>query len=257
MSESKSANNENKKAKFGESAGSFIAAVLFILAVRWMLGEPYVIPSGSMIPTLLIHDHILVNKLAYGIRVPFTKKWLWHRDTPHRGEIIVFSSVGPEDEYFLIKRVVGVGGDTIEVGEEGRLIINGKPIERRPMNVQSYEDQKSESYYPVTSTDLGMDYSMVNFYEEDLMGVKHRVIQFKDAFRYGKDRFTVPEGHVFMMGDNRDNSKDSRFWGSLPVENVLGRAVFVWLSCDETLTFIPVLCNPLTIRWSRFFHQIK
>src|SRR5687768_52182 len=101
-----------KKAKFGEGLGSFTLAVLAILAFRWLLFEPYVIPSGSMIPTLLVHDHILVNKLAYGVRVPFTSKWLIKTADPKRGDIVVFRAVDDQG-YFMIKRVVGVPGDTI------------------------------------------------------------------------------------------------------------------------------------------------
>src|SRR3954469_21342838 len=100
------------KAKFGEGLGSFLMAVAAILAFRWALFEPYVIPSGSMIPTLLIHDHILVNKLAYGLRIPFTKQWLMHFAAPQRGDIIVFRSVERND-LFLVKRLVGLPGDEI------------------------------------------------------------------------------------------------------------------------------------------------
>ncbi|NJM10246.1 MAG: signal peptidase I [Bdellovibrionaceae bacterium] len=109
-----------KKAKFGEGLGSFLLAVTAILAFRWMLFEPYVIPSGSMIPTLLIHDHILVSKFSYGVRIPFTKKWLFKSSDPKRGDIVVFRSV-EDNGYFMIKRVVGLPGDKIEVDSEGYL----------------------------------------------------------------------------------------------------------------------------------------
>ncbi|MCB0410943.1 MAG: signal peptidase I [Bdellovibrionales bacterium] len=246
---------QEKKPKFGESFTSFLGAVLLILSIRWLLFEPYVIPSGSMIPTLLIQDHILVNKLAYGVRLPFTKKWIWHRDSPKRGEIIVFRSTGPEEEYFMIKRIIGVPGDSLEVKEGGQLVINGEPVPRDPIEVNSTSPQTG--YYKVTEQDLGGAFEMFNFYEESLGKAKFRVMQIKDAFRYGQDRFVIPENHVFMMGDNRDNSKDSRFWGPLPEENILGRATYVWLSCEETLSIAPFLCNPMTLRWKRFFHEIK
>lgn len=255
---SKNKNSEiqtDQKAKAGESFGSFIGAVILILSIRWLLFEPYVIPSGSMIPTLLIHDHILVNKMAYGVRVPFTKKWIWTREAPKRGEIIVFRSTGPEEEYFMIKRIVGIAGDNIEIQEGGQLVVNGTPVARTPLTVSAADSQAP--YYKVSEKDLGGAFDFFNFYEEQTDDIKHRVIQMKEAFRYGQDRFTVPADHVFMMGDNRDNSKDSRFWGPLPVENILGRATYVWLSCEETLSIAPFLCNPLELRWSRFFHEIK
>lgn len=248
--------SESKKAKFGESFGSFTFAVLVILGLRWLLVEPYVIPSGSMIPTLLVHDHIIVNKLAYGIRIPFTKTWLWENEKPQRGEIIVFRAAGPGEDYFMIKRVVGIAGDVIEVGEQGRLVINGQPVERTSLNIESSSDDQSP-YYPVSPLDLQGDYTMFNFFEEQLGDVKHRIVQIKQSFQYGTNRFTVGEGEVFMMGDNRDNSKDSRFWGPLPVENILGRATYVWLSCEKTLALVPFLCDPTELRWDRFFHEIE
>lgn len=247
-----------KKAKFGEGLGSFTLAVLAILAFRWLLFEPYVIPSGSMIPTLLIHDHILVNKFAYGVRVPFSAKWLFKNSDPQRGDIVVFRAVNDEG-YFMIKRVVGLPGDTIEVDQEGFLKVNGEKLDVKPLAVS--EDPKSqEPYYAVTEKDLGGEgasYGEYDFYEENLKGVIHRAILTKGAPRFFDRPVTVPENQFFCMGDNRDNSKDSRFWGALPRENLLGKAMFVWLSCDETLPYLPFLCNPLKLRWGRFFHGLK
>ncbi|NJL24106.1 MAG: signal peptidase I [Calothrix sp. SM1_5_4] len=243
-----------KKAKFGEGMGSFLLAVLAILAFRWALFEPYVIPSGSMIPTLLIHDHILVNKFAYGLRVPFTKTWLFKNSEPKRGDVVVFRSV-EDASYFMIKRIVGLPGDKIEVEPEGYLKINGERLPSKALNVTS--DPASQApYYRVSETDLGGAFSDFDFYEEDLGGVSHRTVLTKGAPRFFDRPVTVPEGQYFCMGDNRDNSKDSRYWGALPRENLLGKALFVWLSCDETLNFVPFLCNPLKLRWGRFFHAL-
>src|ERR1700729_3545582 len=116
------------KAKFGEGLGSFLLAVAAILAFRWALFEPYVIPSGSMIPTLLIHDHILVSKFAYGLRIPFTKVWMFRGEEPKRGDIVVFRSV-EDSGYFMIKRVVGLPGDQVEIEPEGYVKINGEKLE--------------------------------------------------------------------------------------------------------------------------------
>lgn len=252
MAESKSG---IKKAKFGDGLGSFVLAVLAILAFRWLLFEPYVIPSGSMIPTLLIHDHILVSKSAYGVRIPFSKKWLFRNNDPKRGDIVVFRSV-EDTGYFMIKRVVGLPGDKIEVDAEGFLLVNSEKVALKPLNVT--EDPKSqEPYYKVKESDLGGSFSDFDFYEENLQGVNHRSILTKGAVRFTDRPVTVGENEYFCMGDNRDNSKDSRYWGALPRENLLGKALFVWLSCDETLPFLPFLCNPLKLRWSRFFHVLN
>lgn len=243
------------KKKFGEGLGSFLLAVLAILAFRWLLFEPYVIPSGSMIPTLLVHDHILVNKLAYGIRFPFSKSWIKEFDGPKRGDIVVFRSVEDEN-YFMIKRVVGLPGDKIEIDAGGFLKINGEKVEVKPLNVT--EDKASQApYYAVTEHDLQGPYSAFDFYEEQLTDVPHRILLSKEGGRFYDRATTVGENEYFCMGDNRDNSKDSRFWGPLPRQNLLGKAMFVWLSCDETLPFLPFLCNPLKLRWKRFGHGLK
>lgn len=245
-----------KKAKFGEGLGSFLLAVTAILAFRWLLFEPYVIPSGSMIPTLLIHDHILVSKFAYGVRIPFTKKWLFENGEPKRGDVVVFRSV-EDNGYFMIKRVVGVPGDKIEVDPEGYVKLNGEKLETKILPVTA-DPASQKPYYPVKESDLGgATFNDVDFFEENLKGVEHRGLLMKGAARFFDRPFTVAENEYFCMGDNRDNSKDSRYWGSLPRENLLGKALFVWLSCDETLPFLPFLCNPLKLRWGRFFNGLK
>lgn len=248
-------NPVGRKKKFGEGLGSFSMAVLAILAFRWLLFEPYVIPSGSMIPTLLIHDHILVNKLAFGIRMPFSKSWLTEFDGPKRGDIVVFRSV-EDSGYFMIKRVVGVPGDKIEVDPAGFLKVNGEKLETKPLKISS-ESESQKPYYAVSEDDIGGPYSNFDFYEEDLKGVKHRTMLMKDTARFFDRAMTVGENEYFCMGDNRDNSKDSRYWGPLPRQNLLGKAMFVWLSCDDTLPYLPFLCNPLKLRWSRFGHVLK
>lgn len=252
---SKTEKMKKKKAKFGEGLGSFLLAVTAILAFRWLLFEPYVIPSGSMIPTLLIHDHILVNKFVFGVRLPFTKEWLFKGSEPKRGDIVVFRSV-EDSGYFMIKRVVGLPGDTIEIDPEGYLKLNGKKLETKPLPVQSDSDSQAP-YYKVSESDLGGTFADFQIYEEDLEGIHHRAMLIHGAPRFFDRPMSVPEGQYFCMGDNRDNSKDSRYWGALPRENLLGKALFVWLSCDETLPFLPFLCNPLKLRWGRFFHEIK
>ncbi|MGZ3721352.1 MAG: signal peptidase I [Bdellovibrionales bacterium] len=247
-------NDGKKKAKFGEGLGSFLFAVAAILAFRWALFEPYVIPSGSMIPTLLIHDHILVNKFAYGLRIPFSKSWLFRGSEPQRGDIVVFRSV-EDSGYFMIKRVVGVPGDKIEVDPEGYVKLNGEKLPAEKIVINSESDSQ-DPYYKVKETDIGGDFKDYDFYQEDLKGLKHRAMLTKGAPRFFDRPFTIPDDHYFCMGDNRDNSKDSRYWGPLPRENLLGKAMFVWLSCEDTLPYLPFLCNPAKLRWGRFFHGL-
>ncbi|MGE0762510.1 MAG: signal peptidase I [Bdellovibrionales bacterium] len=246
---------KNLKASFSESTISFVGAILAVLAVRWLLFEPYVIPSGSMIPTLLIHDHILVNKLAYGVRWPFTKSWMIKFGEPKRGDIVVFRSV-EEDGKFMIKRVVGVAGDTVEFTDAGQLLVNNEPVPHEPMG-DSEAAAVAEPFYPVSAEDVGFELSNLEFYKDKIGEKTFRSLLIKEAFRWRLPPVKVGEGKLFMMGDNRDNSKDSRSWGELPAENVLGRALFVWLSCEQTTPVLTFLCNPLTVRWKRFFHSVE
>ncbi len=242
-----------EKQGFFSSFGSFILAVLAILTLRWLLVEPYVIPSGSMRPTLLVHDHILVNKFAYGVRVPFLKKWLFKREDPKRGDIVVFRAVN--QSYFMVKRVVGQPGDQLQVFSDGSLEINGTKIERKDLGVSDTEAAQ-KPYYFVDELDIGGPFEQFTFFEESHEKAKYRTLQVL-GFPREPGVYQVPEGHLFMMGDNRDNSSDSRVWGTLPIDHVLGEAMFVWLSCDHTLPFLPFLCNPLELRFDRFFHKVE
>lgn len=234
--------------------GSIGLAILLALTIRWGLFEAYVIPSGSMLPSLLIHDHIFVNKLVYGLRVPFSEKWLVHFNEPKRGEIIVFKY--PEDmSTFFIKRIVGLPGDKIEI-KDATLYVNDHIMEKTaPTSTWDYDWLKdadfSEDPYGINGKDQFIHFT------EDLDGVKHSILLRR---QYGMTEYgpiIVPKEGLFVMGDNRDNSKDSRYWGIVPFENILGRASMVWLSCDETLPVVSFLCNPLTIRWGRFFYFVK
>lgn len=243
------------KAKFGEGFFSFFGAILAILALRWLLFEPFVIPSGSMIPTLLVNDHILVNKLAYGVRWPFSKSWILEFSGPKRGDVVVFRAV--DESYFMIKRVVGLPGDEVQMRENGELFINGDQVERSELSISPQDSSTQDPYYVVDARDIEGSFEFFNFYEEIIGEHTHRIMHIPGTPRIWTEPFRVPEDHYFVIGDNRDNSKDSRFWGPLPKENLMGRALFVWLSCQDTLPVIRVICNPLEIRWKRFFHGLE
>jgi len=247
--------NIKSKEFWTDGWGSFAVAILIALTIRWGFFEAYVIPSGSMLPSLLIHDHIFVNKFTYGLRVPFSKQWLTKFSEPKRGEVVVFKYPKNESTFF-VKRLVGLPGDRIRY-ENGSLYINDVAMEKMSPEGNSEADWLRDRDFQRDgdSTDRKENYA---HFIENLMGVKHSVLTLKSDYyptSYGPT--TVPEGHYFMMGDNRNRSSDSRIWGFMPEENILGRASVVWLSCEEMLPYVPFLCNPLTIRWKRFFHLVN
>jgi signal peptidase I len=214
-----------RKAAWRESFEQIAAAVLVALMFRAFVFEAFKIPTGSMIPTLAIGDQIFVNKLVYGIRVPFTSIRLIDFRAPKRGEVIVFMvPIEPHEDY--IKRVVGVPGDQILV-RRGVLYINGKPL---PRVLQGREMEVDRDGISGPWKKFAAD-----AYTET-MGDKHYTV-LKDpevpfaATDFGP--FTVPEDTVFAMGDNRDHSFDSRSWGPVPMSNILGRSMFVWWSWGE------------------------
>lgn len=200
-------------------------AIFVVMLLRSSIIEPYKIPSGSMIPTLFIGDHIFVNKFAYGFKIPFTEIFLENpiyatqEKLPARGDVIVFRyPKNPSINY--IKRVIGLPGDTIQIKDKV-LYINGKPIkivDRRDQNLEDGIENEE-------------DRRVLSLHEEDLMNVHHAVLYNMNSF-LGSDYgpVDVPAGNLFVMGDNRDRSSDSRIWGFVPLENIKGKAMFIWLS---------------------------
>lgn len=240
--------NKSLKATWFQALFSFFLPFVMLLLVRWIAFEPYVIPSGSMLPNLLINDHIFVNKWVYGLRLPFSEKWMAIWSLPKRGEIVVFKY--PLDKStFFVKRVVGLPGDSLQV-KEGQLIINGKPIERiEQVNYIFTGDKKSAL---ASSTSASYIYYLENLDGHHFIS---RNLPSDRAPDYGP--VTVPENSFFMVGDNRDESSDSRFWGFVPLENLMGRVSIIWLSCENKLPSMQYLCDPSTIRWNRIFKGVQ
>ncbi len=226
-----------------------VVAITVILSFRWIAFDHYVIPSGSMVPNLLVFDHIVVKKYPYGFRIPGSKSWLWKNRNPKRGEIVIFRSV--EGKYFMVKRVIGIPGDRIVI--KGHTItINGKELKKKPLH-----DGDIEGYYPITSFDLGDDVNNYNFYLENLDDRQYRVLWSKEDNWNQVYNISVPEGQFFVLGDNRSNSKDSRYWGFLPFENLMGEGYKIWLSCEKTFFNLPILCHPNRLRISRMLSNIE
>ena len=199
------------KSTFREYAEAILMALLLALFIRTFIVQAFKIPSGSMIPTLAIGDHILVNKLSYGVRMPFLEKYLVDFGAPARDDVIVF--IYPEDRSKdFIKRVVGVAGDSVEVRNK-KVFINGKAVEDSHAHFEGYDPQ-------LGGTANGDNY-----------GPK-----------------VVPEGHVFVMGDNRDRSYDSRFWGYVNLSEVRGKAFLIYWSWDGVDRWV---------RWERLGNLIR
>lgn len=200
-----------------EYARSFFPVLLIVLVLRSFIVEPFRIPSGSMIPTLLVGDFILVNKFSYGVRLPVIHTKILDSGSPNRGDVAVFRYPrDPRVDY--IKRVIGVPGDQIEYRNK-TLFVNG--VEAAMVNATSYTD-------PIT----GNPQPGVEQRQENLLGSEHQILIAVDRLSHA-NRWVVPEGHYFMMGDNRDHSNDSRSWGFVPEENLVGKAFLIWLNLND------------------------
>jgi signal peptidase I len=202
-----------------EYAKSFFPVLVIVLILRSFLIEPFTIPTGSMIPTIEVGDFILVNKYAYGVRLPIIGTKILEVDDPERGEVMVF--IPPHENKYYVKRVIGLPGDTVRY-EDKNLHINGELIEK-------------EYVGPIT-VDTSIGDLAGTLFTETINGVEHAT-QHIDAAgrRRARTTWVIPNGHYFMMGDNRDNSSDSRVWGTVPNENVVGKAVAVWMHKEPGL----------------------
>ncbi|KVN54269.1 signal peptidase I [Burkholderia stagnalis] len=215
-----------------EYTASFFPVILAVFVVRSFVVEPFKIPSGSMVPTLLVGDFILVNKFDYGLRMPVTNTKLTQGRALERGDVVVFRY--PKDESVdYIKRVIGLPGDTVAY-QDKQLTINGKPVPETAL--PDYFDDERQNY--------------AKQFEESLDGRKNAILNnpavppfvmgaydypYRDNCTYNSRGVIckVPAGHYFMMGDNRDNSADSRYWGFVPDKNIVGRAFFIWMNFGD------------------------
>ncbi len=227
--EEKTAKPQSRKKWLIENLTSLGMALLLVLVIRSSVIEAFKIPSGSMIPTLLVGDYIFVNKFSYGLKVPFTE-WIMdepvqliRREPPQRGDIIVFKYPRDESIYY-IKRVVGIPGDKIEMKDK-LLWINGKKLERSAMD----SVLETSTRKLIDDDKYAKDYLKLS--EET--NANHKYVMMIDDSQFANSYFgpvTVPAGEYFVMGDNRDHSHDSRFWGFVPYKNIKGRAIVIWLS---------------------------
>ncbi len=221
---------EKKPPMLIDFSRSFFPVLLLVFLLRSFLFEPFRIPTPSLEPSLLIGDFILLNKYDYGIRLPIVRKEIIPVHKPQRGDIMVFRWP-PNPSFYFVKRVIGLPGDKISyINKE--LYVNGQKIPQEFVKNSIGKDGHG-STWPVLQK------------EEDLLGYKHAIYidPAKPAHDY-KD-IEVPQGMYFVMGDNRDDSADSRYWGFVPDKNIVGKAVLIWLSWDKTQ-------SPLHwIRWDR------
>ncbi|MSQ21007.1 MAG: signal peptidase I [Betaproteobacteria bacterium] len=219
-----------------EYSKSFFPVILIVFLLRSFLVEPFKIPSGSMLPTLIVGDFILVNKFTYGIRLPIINQKIIDIGTPNRGDVMVFRYPrDPSVDY--IKRVVGLPGDRIAYINK-RLSINGVDVPRETAG--KFSNRRQVSFVKQYRETLG-ERAHLMLIEDDapaMMGIGES-FPHRENCNYSREGVTctVPAGHYFMMGDNRDNSQDSRVWGFVPDENIVGRAFFIWFNFGELTRF--------------------
>ena len=222
-----------------------LQALLIALVVRTVLFQPFNIPSGSMMATLLIGDYLFVSKYSYGYSrysfpfypPPFTGRIIG--SGPERGDVVVFR-LPRDDSTDYIKRVIGLPGDRIMV-RDGVLIINGTPVGRQKVGAEDPEAPGGTIYIETLPN-----------------GIDHRIREVSDdEFGDHTREYVVPPGHYFVMGDNRDNSQDSRFIGPIPAENLVGRAEILFFSVDGSAALWEVWRWPTAIRWRRLFNPVE
>lgn len=244
-------NKKGKKNAVSEFFGSLFGVLAVVTIARSFIFEPFQIPSGSMEPTLRIGDFLVVNKFSYGIKDPIWQNKIIPIGEPQRGDIIVFKAPKqPNIDY--IKRVVGVAGDKIEYN-----------FATQALTVISKDGAVTSFKYENAKPNPEFFYHGEMQVEQTEVGnITHQILNNPNAFNYapyvfkqeglGAGEWIVPEGEYFVMGDNRDNSEDSRFWGFVPEKNIVGKATFIWLSLDKKANEFPT-----GLRFNRMFTAIQ
>lgn len=250
------AKTQSAASAFWDQASTLLFAIVIALGIRACVIEPFRIPSGSMLPTLLIGDHLFVNKFIYGVKIPFTETRLPAIRAPERGDVIVFtvakgpmSKTHPADERpdlpteEYVKRIVGIPGDRIEVKRDV-VTVNGEPMSIH----NTGELFESPSGHELLIEDVNLDER------------EYQTLDDPRKFGLSQAAMTVPEGRYFVLGDNRDHSKDSRDWGTVRLAEIKGPAWFIYFSWDFKGGWGEVL-NPMTWwktekRWDRTFHRL-
>jgi signal peptidase I len=224
-------NVESKKARFRKDAVIFLLLALFFLIVKSSVYEPFRIPSGSMLPTLKIGDFIIVDKMSYGLKVPFSDFFLNepiyltnHKIKIGRGDVIVFKfPKNPQVNY--IKRVIGIPGDKIKIVEK-KIILNGVELKIKSIDARSFESKDLDPRYKDSN---------FNYYETKISEKMFNYQLDKDNyFKVDYDEIVIPKHKYFVLGDNRDFSNDSRYWGLVPESYIKGRAEYIWLSVGKS-----------------------
>jgi signal peptidase I len=243
-----------------ETVKTLVYALLIALVIRSIAFEPFNIPSGSMIPTLLVGDFVFVSKYSYGYSrysFPFSPNLFHGRifgSLPHRGDVIVFRETR-DTSVDYVKRLIGLPGDKVQV-KAGQLYLNGTLVPRDPLGDYEASDENGTRV-------------LTKEYLESLPdGPKHDILKYSDEEHFdpasevdanNTPEYVVPPGHLFFMGDNRDNSSDSRFMndlGFVPMENVVGRAQFIFFSFDAAAPWWQIWMWPLEVRWSRLLKGV-
>jgi len=235
-----------------DNVKTIIYAGLIAVAIRTILFEPFNIPSGSMIPTLLVGDYLFVSKYSYGYSqysMPFASWWpafpggRIFASVPHRGDVVVFRyPPDPSEDY--IKRVIGLPGDHIQL-RDGQLYINGQEVARQPAGDYVTDEE-------------GIHMALRRYREDLPGGVQHYIVKATDQGEMNNTgEYVVPKNEIFVLGDNRDNSADSRFWGYVPMANLVGRAQVIFFSIDAQSPWWEFWEWPFEIRWGRIGMLIR